>query len=323
MVRWDATSESWDDPEMIELMPQTVYPFTDRGGSVEAIDVAPDGTVFAVGIAKGFGNGLDASVPLFLFNDGSGWVEIADPDFNWPGSLGGATVLKDVLAFSSDNVWAVGRHAAGQSIGAGGLVVHWDGTSLELIEDPGEGGIFLSRDLGGIDGNAPDDFWIVGDGSVVDGPTATLAHFDGTDFTLMPSPYPDVAAINHVAVADDGTAWATGVFADAKETYFDGTAWSLQPFAAADPVRVQRMVRDGDGVLWALGNVNFIDSFAQRLECADDPCPADFDASGSVDVSDLLTLLAAWGGSDGDINGDGTTDNTDLLELLAAWGPCM
>jgi hypothetical protein len=52
-------------------------------------------------------------------------------------------------------------------------------------------------------------------------------------------------------------------------------------------------------------------------------CPADIDGSGSVDIDDLLILLASWGGTgDADINGDGTVDVTDLLELLAAWGPC-
>jgi uncharacterized membrane protein len=54
-----------------------------------------------------------------------------------------------------------------------------------------------------------------------------------------------------------------------------------------------------------------------------DPCPADIDGNGMVDVDDLLTLLANWGGEgDGDIDGSGTVDVNDLLLLLAAWGPC-
>lgn len=54
-------------------------------------------------------------------------------------------------------------------------------------------------------------------------------------------------------------------------------------------------------------------------------CPADLDASGNVDVSDLLVLLGAWGPCNNcpaDINGDGTVDVSDLLELLGAWGDC-
>jgi hypothetical protein len=55
-------------------------------------------------------------------------------------------------------------------------------------------------------------------------------------------------------------------------------------------------------------------------------CPADIDGSGSVDVSDLLTLLAAWGPCDGcpaDLDASGDVDVSDLLALLAAWGVCI
>ncbi|MCH7573407.1 MAG: hypothetical protein IH891_10890 [Planctomycetes bacterium] len=56
------------------------------------------------------------------------------------------------------------------------------------------------------------------------------------------------------------------------------------------------------------------------------PCPADCsNGDGSVNVTDLLALLAAWGqvGSSCDIAGVGDTVNvTDLLALLAAWGSC-
>ena len=55
------------------------------------------------------------------------------------------------------------------------------------------------------------------------------------------------------------------------------------------------------------------------------PCPADCsNGDGSVNVTDLLALLAAWGqvGSACDLAGDTTVNVTDLLALLAAWGGC-
>ena len=55
------------------------------------------------------------------------------------------------------------------------------------------------------------------------------------------------------------------------------------------------------------------------------PCPADCSNGDSlVNVTDLLTLLGAWGqvGSTCDIAGDNTVNVTDLLALLAAWGSC-
>ncbi len=51
----------------------------------------------------------------------------------------------------------------------------------------------------------------------------------------------------------------------------------------------------------------------------------DLNGDGVVDVSDLLILLAAWGGCPlntcpADLNGDGIVDVSDLLILLANWG---
>ncbi len=69
--------------------------------------------------------------------------------------------------------------------------------------------------------------------------------------------------------------------------------------------------RDGDGV---------------PDECQE-TCPADADGDGSVGITDLLGLLAAWGSSDPDHDiapegGDGVVNIADLLALLAAWGLC-
>ncbi len=59
--------------------------------------------------------------------------------------------------------------------------------------------------------------------------------------------------------------------------------------------------------------------------CDPDDCPADVNNSGSVDVTDLLAAIAAWGdcaGCDADINDDDVVVVTDLLAIIAAWGPC-
>ncbi len=55
------------------------------------------------------------------------------------------------------------------------------------------------------------------------------------------------------------------------------------------------------------------------------PAPGDLDYDGSVNVSDLLLLLQAWGPCTmptycpADLTGDGTTGVADLLELLSGW----
>lgn len=55
------------------------------------------------------------------------------------------------------------------------------------------------------------------------------------------------------------------------------------------------------------------------------PCPADTDLDGSVGLSDLIAVLAAWGPCEGcstDVDGNGVVDFTDLVTVLGDWGDC-
>ena len=61
----------------------------------------------------------------------------------------------------------------------------------------------------------------------------------------------------------------------------------------------------------------------------DPPCSSDINASGAVDLSDLLIVLTSWGPCPGggdecaaDVNQDDEVGLADLLAVLAAWGPC-
>jgi hypothetical protein len=55
-------------------------------------------------------------------------------------------------------------------------------------------------------------------------------------------------------------------------------------------------------------------------------CEGDVDSDGSVDIHDLLALVAAWGDCpepcSADINEDQVVNIHDLLALVAAWGEC-
>ncbi|HCK93823.1 MAG TPA: hypothetical protein DHW71_12570 [Gammaproteobacteria bacterium] len=52
-------------------------------------------------------------------------------------------------------------------------------------------------------------------------------------------------------------------------------------------------------------------------------CPTDLVPDGIIEVEDLLSLIAGWGGDgDSDLNDDGTTDVNDLLILIESWGDC-
>ena len=53
-------------------------------------------------------------------------------------------------------------------------------------------------------------------------------------------------------------------------------------------------------------------------------CPGDISGDGTVDVTDLLAVVAAWGNTGGpeDVDGDGEVNVGDLLTVVKAWGAC-
>lgn len=73
------------------------------------------------------------------------------------------------------------------------------------------------------------------------------------------------------------------------------------------------------GAIWGGAGTSCDDASA----CEGEPCPGDVDGNGTVDVSDLLLILASWGdGGSGDADGDGDTDVNDLLMAIANFGDC-
>lgn len=67
-----------------------------------------------------------------------------------------------------------------------------------------------------------------------------------------------------------------------------------------------------------------VDAFEMiAIDCKPGPCPPDFNGDATVGVDDLLWLIGAWGGPDGDLDGSGATGVDDLLLLIQSWGPCV
>ncbi len=85
-----------------------------------------------------------------------------------------------------------------------------------------------------------------------------------------------------------------------------------------------RFVDDPDTEDTGLGDPPIVDMGAYELQAPE--CPADINGDETVDVLDLIAVLAAWGPCEPDcpedIDVDGVVDVLDLLEVLAAWGPC-
>ncbi len=234
------------------------------------------------------------------------------------------------------------------------------GSFLDDDDGPDSGSAYLfdvatGAQLGKLrapDGAADDAF---GAAVAIDGGTALVGAFqddDGGQDAGSASLF-DVAAGTRIAklVASDGEAFAAFGISVAIEggtavigAYLDGdnglNAGSAYRFDAASGDELAKLLPsdgaavDSFGISVAVdGRAAVVGAYldddngtnsgsAYRFGAPAPPCPADLDQSGTVDLDDLLGLLAAWDGPGADLDGDGTTSLADLLVLLAAWGPC-
>ena len=129
------------------------------------------------------------------------------------------------------------------------------------------------------------------------------------------------------------SAWELAVAGNtANSAGFPGPVGDRFENATTNPIGLAGLSNDlGDyGVVWnpntmqgfAWANADHVTDFSFGVNL----CLADTNFDGSVNVTDLLALLAAWGPCaqpcPPDINTDGNVNVTDLLALLAAWGLC-
>lgn len=172
----------------------------------------------------------DDSRTLAMHFDGSSWKAVKTP------SIGsGANQLNGVLALAPNDVWAVGfstpvpppAEAATLT-----LIEHFDGTSWSIIPSPnvGPNSIYQSNRLFGLTANSSTDIWAFGSYFAADGSgqqLTLLLHWDGTSWTIAPSPNPTKKSVNFVAdllfagvVPSPGNVW---IFGAEDEAPHDGT----------------------------------------------------------------------------------------------------
>ena len=135
----------------------------------------------------------DDSLTLAMHWNGTSWQQVSTP------SVGsGANQLNGVLALAPNNVWAVGFStpvAPPQSAATLTLIEHYDGTNWTVVPSPNVGPLnsFQSNRLFGLTANSADDIWAFGSYFASDGSghqMTLLLHWDGTSWTIAPSPDP-------------------------------------------------------------------------------------------------------------------------------------
>ncbi len=168
--------------------------------------------------------------------DGTSWSVVPSPD----GSNASTSALTAVSARAVNDAWAVGLSIRTNNL-VRTLIEHWDGVMWTRVKSPNASHP-ANGQLNGVAAIAPDDVWAVGS-SGQGAPSRTLIeHWDGTAWSIIPSPnkgpFPNGLAAVAAVAPDDVWAvgsWFTKGFVDRTLIlHWDGTAWTRVPSPNAD-----------------------------------------------------------------------------------------
>lgn len=265
VLRW--RDGSWDYVETVTLRPQNTYPFGPRGGFAYEVDAITPDDVWAVGLAAGFGDAAATSLPMAIHWDGSTWTDV-----DVPRVANRHHELSDLVAISTDDVWAVGNYR-NEPGPFHAITYHWDGNTWTHIHSPIED--VADSDLEDIVATGPNDVWAIGAG-----PNGVLVqHWDGSQWNLVQPP-PNTGG--SLAAVGPNDLWASGW---TGFWHWNGAAWTEVPASvpgASYMIRSGGMEIIGGCDIWCVGFWTLADgitsfTLAERLQnptVAVDPPPA-------------------------------------------------
>jgi hypothetical protein len=184
--------------------------------------------VWAVGY---YSNASNVAQTLVQHWDGSNWSIVPSPN---QGS--GPNILYGVAAAGPADVWAVGSQAAGSR--SEPLAEHWNGTAWTIVATPGPGTAY--NELNGVAVRSSSDIWAVGyygNNVNVNSLAPLVEHWNGTAWSVVPSPNPDpvsnLSLFTGVALTGPNDVWAAGYYTDANSYYhtlvehWNGSIWGV------------------------------------------------------------------------------------------------
>jgi hypothetical protein len=230
-------TEHWNGAAWSRVATPNVVRFDEK---LNAVSAAAANDVWAVGSTNRIG--FAHTDPLTAHYDGTSWTTVPTP-----ATTGGAkSILFGVANLGGGNAWAVGRSAGNRA-----LVEHWTGSAWTIVPAPDPvapaGSTFAGSTLTAVSARAANDIWAVGYFQAAKGTNSnsfTLTmHWNGSAWTIVPSPNPATASSNGVRQTLNGVveisandAWAVGNTVDTASggfgpdkpiaAHWNGTAWS-------------------------------------------------------------------------------------------------
>lgn len=201
-----------------------------------------------------------AAVSLVERWDGSQWSTVPVPHVG-----SSSNRLAAVEAIAPDNVWAVGhyRYVTQPDPYDLTLILHWDGAQWTVVPSPNVG--VWNNLLYDISAVSPDDIWAVGSyRSSLSAPEQMLTmHWDGSDWTIIPSPNPGSSynILRGVTAVSTDDVWAVGYYdagSNPDQTmilHWNGSQWEIVPSANAPTgfSLLYSVDASASGDVWAVG----------------------------------------------------------------------
>jgi hypothetical protein len=171
------------------------------------------------------------------------WQVVPGPAIDVSNSTFGAR-LNAVAVVSASDIWAVGfgPEPGGPAYVKQTLIEHWDGTSWSIVPSPNPPSTYAQVELDSVFALASNDVWAVGYGENLSGLASPLditliEHWNGTSWSIVPSPNPDQDEnqLHAIAGAASDDLWAVGGRGDgdtccpgqALIEHWNGTSWSV------------------------------------------------------------------------------------------------
>ncbi len=228
--------------------------------------------------------------------------------------------LYGVAAISSADVWAVGDLNTGvipTATGRRTLIEHDTGSSFSVVPSPNPSwaGLDLAT-LQGVAAVSSNDVWAVGhaDDFASLRSTTLIEHWDGTAWTIVPSPNPsgsslpnDLFAVTAVASDDVWAVGRTGFPWKALILHWQGSSWSVVPNPCTAPLNGVTAISASD--IWAVGSASacHYDGTSWTLARTPDPSKLGAVAFTLLDVSGSASNVVWSAGFASYQNGEGVT----------------
>jgi hypothetical protein len=155
--------------------------------------------------------------------DGKAWTTVPTPNLR-PQQF----ALKALVPLAKNDVWGVGFGRGPKAV-----IEHYDGIAWTVVPGPQlSATTSLLSSVTRVPGRS--ELWAVGEMSTASGSNALIEHFDGSTWSLVPSPTMGISStLNSVSADSENDVWAVGSQSNGKEAaqslslHFDGASWSV------------------------------------------------------------------------------------------------